>query len=173
MKEENITLTHKFYNYDGTGQESEFIQIKVANSVIDGNGAVINMNGSHTQVFQIKSDNVTIKNLTITNGNFEPEESWYFIYVPSNDAKILDCNFIDNNGHLKGVIFVEDNINCAVTNCTFINNKGDQYSWGGAIFNNNGNVAVTNCYFSGNSAREGSDRHNCQCADCSPYIECG
>lgn len=153
----NITLTHKFYNYDGTGQESEFIQIKVANSVIDGNGAVINMNGSHTQVFQIKSDNVTIKNLTITNGNFEPEESWYFIYVPSNDAKILDCNFIDNNGHLKGVIFVEDNINCAVTNCTFINNKGDQYSWGGAIFNNNGNVAVTNCYFSGNSAREGSD----------------
>lgn len=54
---------------------------------------------------------------------FEPEESWYFIYVPSNDAKILDCNFIDNNGHLKGVIFVEDNINCAVTNCTFINNK--------------------------------------------------
>ena len=115
------------------------------------------MNGSHTQVFQIKSDNVTIKNLTITNGNFEPEESWYFIYVPSNDAKILDCNFIDNNGHLKGVIFVEDNINCAVTNCTFINNKGDQYSWGGAIFNNNGNVAVTNCYFSGNSAREGSD----------------
>jgi len=153
----NITLTHKFYNYDGTGQESEFIEIKVANSVIDGNGAVINMNGSHTQVFQIKSDNVTIKNLTITNGNFEPEESWYFIYVPSNDAKILDCNFIDNNGHLKGVIFVEDNINCAVTNCTFINNQGDQYSWGGAIFNNNGNVAVTNCYFSGNSAREGSD----------------
>ena len=115
------------------------------------------MNGSHTQVFQIKSDNVTIKNLTITNGNFEPESNWYFIYVPSNDAKILDCNFIDNNGHLKGVIFVEDNINCAVTNCTFINNKGDQYSWGGAIFNNNGNVAVTNCYFSGNSAREGSD----------------
>lgn len=115
------------------------------------------MNGSHTQVFQIKSDNVTIKNLTITNGNFEPESNWYFIYVPSNDAKILDCNFIDNNGHFKGVIFVEDNINCAVTNCTFINNKGDQYSWGGAIFNNNGNVAVTNCYFSGNSAREGSD----------------
>ena len=153
----NITLTHKFYNYDGTGQESEFIQIKVANSVIDGNGAVINMNGSHTQVFQIVSSNITIKNLTITNGNFDPSWSWYFIYVPSNDAKILECNFIDNTGHLKGVIFVEDNINCAVTNCTFINNKGDQYSWGGAIFNNNGNVAVTNCYFSGNSAREGSD----------------
>ncbi|WP_296894700.1 Ig-like domain-containing protein [uncultured Methanobrevibacter sp.] len=44
-----------------------------------------------------------------------------------------------------------------MTNCTFINNQGDQNSWGGAIFNENGNVTVTNCYFSGNYAGEGSD----------------
>ena len=153
----NITLKHKFYNYNDTGQESEDIDISVANSVIDGNGAVINMNGSHTQVFQIKSDNVTIKNLTIINGNFDPSWSWYFIYVVNSGAKIVNCNFIDNTGHTNGVIYFEENINGAVTNCTFINNKGGQYSRGGAIFNTNGNVAVTNCYFSGNYAGEGSD----------------
>ena len=153
----NITLKHKFYNYNGTGQESEHIDISVTNSIIDGNGAVINMNGSHTEVFQIIGDNITIKNLTIINGNFDPSWSWYFIYVVDSGAKILDCKFIDNNGHTKGVIFFAENINGVVTNCTFINNIADTYSWGGAIFNTNGNVAVTNCYFSGNYAGEGSD----------------
>ena len=159
----NITLKHKFYNYNGTGQESEHIDISVANSVIDGNGAVINMNGSHTQVFQIIGDNITIKNLTITNGNFDPSWSWYFIYVVDSGAKIVNCNFIDNTGHTKGVIYFKENINGAVTNCTFINNQGDQYSWGGAIYNTNGNVTVTNCYFSGNSAEEGSDIYSEAC----------
>uniref|UniRef100_UPI0025FE8521 Ig-like domain-containing protein n=1 Tax=uncultured Methanobrevibacter sp. TaxID=253161 RepID=UPI0025FE8521 len=115
------------------------------------------MNGSHTQVFQIIGDNITIKNLTITNGNFDPSWSWYFIYVVGSGAKIVNCNFIDNTGHTKGVIYFEENINGAVTNCTFINNIADTSSLGGAIFNTNGNVAVTNCYFSGNYAQEGSD----------------
>ncbi|WP_296894702.1 hypothetical protein [uncultured Methanobrevibacter sp.] len=44
----NITLKHKFYNYDGTGQELEFINLCVPNSVIDGNGAAIDMKGSDT-----------------------------------------------------------------------------------------------------------------------------
>uniref|UniRef100_UPI0039761C5A Ig-like domain-containing protein n=1 Tax=Methanobrevibacter sp. TaxID=66852 RepID=UPI0039761C5A len=159
----NITLKHKFYNYNGTGQESEHIDISVANSIIDGNGAVINMNGSHTQVFQIVSSNITIKNLTITNGNFDPSWSWYFIYVVDSGAKIINCNFIDNNGHTNGVIYFEDNINGTVTNCTFINNIAGTYSRGGAIFNENGNVAVTNCYFSGNYAGEGSDIYSEAC----------
>ncbi len=151
----NITLKHKFYNYNGTGQELEFINLGVPNSVIDGNGTVIDMNGLDTQVFHIESNNITVKNLTIKNACRDTEGLAF--YVNGNDAKILDCNFIDNNGQLKGLIYFEENINGAVTNCTFINNKGDQYSWGGAIYNTNGNVAVTNCYFSGNSAGEGSD----------------
>ena len=108
----NITLKHKFYNYNGTGQE-------IKNACRDTTGLAF--------------------------------------YVNGNDAKFLDCNFIDNNGHKKGVIYFEENINGAVTNCTFINNIADTYSWGGAIFNTNGNVAVTNCYFNGNYAQEGSD----------------
>ena len=151
----NITLKHKFYNYNGTGQELEFISLKVPNSVINGNGAVINMNGSDTQVFHIESNNITVKNLTIKNAC--RDTTGLAFYVNGNDAKILDCNFIDNNGQLKGLIYFEDNINGAVTNCTFINNIADTYSWGGAIYNTNGNVAVTNCYFSGNYAGEGSD----------------
>ena len=151
----NITLKHKFYNYNGTGQELEFINLGVPNSVIDGNGAVIDMNGSDTQVFHIESNNITVKNLTIKNAC---HDTWGLaFYVNGNDAKILDCNFIDNNGHTRGVIYFEDNINGTVTNCTFINNIAGSYSRGGAIFNENGNVAVTNCYFSGNYAGEGSD----------------
>ncbi|WP_296800577.1 Ig-like domain-containing protein [uncultured Methanobrevibacter sp.] len=157
----NITLKHKFYNYNGTGQELEFINLGVPNSVIDGNGAVIDMNGSDTQVFHIESNNITVKNLTIKNAC--RDTTGLAFYVNGNDAKILDCNFIDNNGQLKGVIFFEKDINGVVTNCTFINNKGDQYSWGGAIYNTNGNVAVTNCYFSGNSAEEGSDIYSDAC----------
>ena len=151
----NITLKHKFYNYNGTGQELEFINLGVPNSVIDGNGAVIDMKGSSTQAFHIENNNITVKNLTIKNAC---RDTWGLaFYVNGNDAKFLDCNFIDNNGHKKGVIYFEENINGAVTNCTFINNIADTYSWGGAIFNTNGNVTVTNCYFNGNYAQEGSD----------------
>ena len=157
----NITLKHKFYNYDGTGQELEFININIPNSIIDGNGAVIDMKGSSTQAFHIENNNITVKNLTIKNAC---RDTWGLaFYVNGNDAKIVNCNFIDNNGHTRGVIFFEENINGAVTNCTFINNKGDQYSWGGAIYNTNGNVAVTNCYFSGNYAGEGSDIYSDAC----------
>ena len=151
----NITLKHKFYNYNGTGQGPEFIEISYPNSIIDGNGAVIDMKGSSTQVFHINVDNITVKNLTIKNAC---RETWGLaFYITSNDVRILDCNFIDNNGQLKGLIYF-DNFNGAVTNCTFINNMADTYnSWGGAIFNAKGHVTVTNCYFSRNYAREGSD----------------
>ncbi|WP_406532741.1 Ig-like domain-containing protein [Methanobrevibacter sp.] len=152
--EGNITLKHKFYNYNGAGQGPEFININVPNSIIDGNGAVIDMKGSSTQAFHINSENITVKNLTIKNAC---RDTWGLgFYITGNDAKILDCNFIDNNGQTKGVIYF-DNVNGAVTNCTFINNIADTYSWGGTIFNANGLVTVTNCYFSGNYAQEGSD----------------
>ncbi len=151
----NITLKHKFYNYNGAGLDPEFININIPNSIIDGNGAVIDMKGSSTPAFHIENNNITVKNLTIKNAC---RYTWGLaFYVNGNDAKILDCNFIDNNGQLKGVIFFEKDINGAVTNCTSINNIADPDSWGGAIYNTNGNVAVTNCYFSGNSAGEGSD----------------
>ena len=150
----NITLKHKFYNYNGAGQGPEFININVPNSIIDGNGAVIDMKGSFTQVFHINNENITVKNLTIKNAC---RDTWGLgFYITGNDARILDCNFIDNNGQWKGLIYFDD-VNGAVTNCTFINNIADTYSWGGAVFNTNGNVIVTNCYFSGNYAQEGSD----------------
>ena len=44
----NITLKHKFYNYNGAGLDPEFININIPNSVIDGNGAAIDMKGSDT-----------------------------------------------------------------------------------------------------------------------------
>ena len=57
----NIELKHDYYIYD-TG---ETITITVDNSVIDGNGAVIDMMGSNIQALKVKASGVTIKNLII------------------------------------------------------------------------------------------------------------
>ena len=57
----NIKLNHKNYTYDG----GETIDISEDNKVIDGDGAVIDMNGSTIRAFYISGSGVTIKNLTI------------------------------------------------------------------------------------------------------------
>ena len=55
----NIVLSKKLYTYDSGSR----IQI-TTNSVIDGNGAVIDMAGSNIQVFDLQKA-TTFKNLTI------------------------------------------------------------------------------------------------------------
>ena len=62
----NIKLNHKNYTYDGGGT----ILISEDNKVIDGNGAVIDMNGSTIRAFHVSASGVTIKNLTIKNANY-------------------------------------------------------------------------------------------------------
>ena len=59
----DITLSHDYYKYDSGDP------IEITNSgVIDGNGAIIDMEGaSISHVFYISVDNVTIKNLSIIN----------------------------------------------------------------------------------------------------------
>ena len=157
----NITLKHKFYISDGTDDSA--ISFNTINSVIDGNGAVIDMNGSTTIVFSIMLDNVTLKNLTIKNANLM---EGYVICVSSNGAKFLDCNFIGNQGHTFGVVYFDEDMygevftGGSVINCTFINNSGstDPGCRGGAIYiSDNNNVDIINCYFEGNSASEGDD----------------
>ena len=63
----NIELQHDYYTYD-TGNT---ISISVADSVIDGKGATIDMTGSNIRAFYVNASGVTIKNLTIINANYE------------------------------------------------------------------------------------------------------
>ena len=136
----NITLTHKNYTYD----EGETITISEDNKVIDGNGAVIDMNGSTIRAFYISASGVTIKNLTIKNANYN--DNGGAIYF-DRSGTVTNCNFTDNSATVNGgaVYFWGQG---TVTNCNFAGNtaSGD----GGAI--NMGTGTVSNCNFVDNKA---------------------
>ncbi|MBP3791286.1 MAG: peptidoglycan-binding protein [Methanobrevibacter sp.] len=169
----NITLTHKNYTYTG----GETITISEANKVIDGNGAVIDMNGSTIRAFYISASDVTIKNLTIKNANYEGDGG--AIYFTSSGT-VKNCNFTNNQAtNYGGAIWVSSGTveNCnftnnqatnkggavyfsnsgSVINCNFVENKATgNYGYGGAVlFNDNSNGEVINCNFAGNSAAVG------------------
>ena len=147
----NIKLTHKSYTYD---EDAKAITISEDNKVIDGNGAVIDMNGLTIRAFTVTASGVTIKNLTIKNANYNVNGG--AIYFNSTGT-VTNCNFTNNKAtgdySSGGAIFFVNT--GTVTNCNFTNNKatGD-YSSGGAI-SFSGTGTVTNCSFTGNTARNG------------------
>ena len=143
----NINLTHKNYTYD----KGETITISEANKVIDGNGAVIDMNGSTIRAFRVSASGVTIKNLTIKNANFNGDGGAVWIY----SGTVSNCNFTNNTATGDGGAVYFDETG-TVTNCNFTGNKatGDYSSGGAVYFYETG--TVTNCNFTGNNAAYGS-----------------
>jgi len=166
----NITLTHKNYTYTG----GETITISEANKVIDGNGAVIDMNESTIRAFYISGSGVTIKNLTIKNANYNDHGG--AIYFSSSGTvtncnftdntatgdnacggavyffrtgNVTNCNFADNTAAGGGAVYFFRTGN--VTNCNFTDNTA---TYGGAVFFNSGGN-VTNCNFTDNTATHG------------------
>ena len=139
----NINLIHKNYTYDW----GETITISEDNKVIDGNGAVIDMNGSTIRAFFIRGSGVTIKNLTIKNANYYGNGG--AIYFTSSGT-VTNCNFADNHASENGgAIRMSSG---SVSNCNFTNNTASQR--GGAVcFVSTCNV--TNCNFVENSASRG------------------
>jgi len=145
----NITLTHKNYTYD---KDATAITISEANKVIDGNGAVIDMNGSTIRAFSISGSGVTIKNLTIKNANYDGNGG--AIYFDSTGT-VTNCNFVDNKAAVDfnscgGAVYF--NSNGEVTNCNFTGNKATGYDGaGGAVYFVDSGT-VTNCNFVDNKA---------------------
>ena len=86
----NIELQHDYYAYDGS---TDTIEITVAGSVIDGRGAVIDMAGSAIQAFKVSASDVTIKNLSIKNANYDGKGGAIFF---DQAGTVTDCNFTDN-----------------------------------------------------------------------------
>ena len=144
----NIELQHDYYAYDA----GDTISISVADSVIDGKGAVIDMAGSNIRAFNVTTSGVTIKNLTIKNANCNGEGG--AIYFNSSGT-VTNCNFINiTSTNSGGAVFIYDQ--GTVTNCNFTGNKatGD-YSHGGAVFIYDQGT-VTNCNFIDNTATSDS-----------------
>ena len=143
----NIELQHDYYTYD-TGNT---ISISVADSVIDGKGATIDMTGSNIRAFYVNASGVTIKNLTIINANYEGDGGAIYFSGSATSGTVSNCNFINNTASQWGGA-IRFSSTGAVTNCNFVDNKaaGD-YSSGGAVhFSSIGNVS--NCNFTNNTS---------------------
>lgn len=113
----NITLKHDYYAYDS----GESIEITDDNSVINGNGAIIDMAGSHVQAFKVNASGVTIKDLTIKNANVENYVSGVggAIYF-SSSGFVENCNFLNNIAYDGGAVYFRES--GEVTNSNFENN---------------------------------------------------
>ena len=142
----NIELQHKHYTYDS----GSTIFITTENSVINGNGAVIDMDGSNIQAFFVTASGVTIKDLTIKNANYP--DNGGAIYFFSN-GNITNCNFTNNkatsDNSWGGAVYFQSA--GEVTNCNFADNNASE---GGAVYFQSAGE-VTNCNFADNNASEG------------------
>ena len=172
----NIKLKHKNYTFnDG----AKFIIISESDKVIDGDGAVIDMNGSTIRAFTVTASGVTIKNLTIKNANYDGQGGAIYFSVSATSGTVTNCNFagntVDYNGGAVYFSSTGNVSNCnfadntasgdggavyflntgSVSNCNFADNKatGDYICGGAVYFNREG--TVTNCNFAGNTADDG------------------
>ena len=140
----NVELKYKYYKYDS----GSTIEITVANMVIDGKGAVIDMAGSNDMgVFNVKASGVTIKNLSIKNANYTGKGGAIYFY---RSGTVTGCNFINNSVYDDGgAIYFYDS--GTVTGCNFINNSAAGYA--GAVSMTSG--SVTNCNFINSTSLSG------------------
>ena len=172
----NIKLKHKNYTFnDG----AKFIIISESDKVIDGDGAVIDMNGSTIRAFTVTASGVTIKNLTIKNANYDGQGGAIYFSVSATSGTVTNCNFagntVDYNGGAVYFSSTGNVSNCnfadntasgdggavyflntgSVSNCNFADNKatGDHICGGAVYFNREG--TVTNCNFACNTADYG------------------
>jgi len=160
----NLTKSHYRYN----AGDGDTIEINTP-GVINGNGAVIDMNGSTIRAFTVTASGVTIKNLTIINANYDRDGGAIIFY---RTGTVTNCNFINNKAtgtdSRGGAVYFSST--GTVTNCNFINNKatGTDSRGGAVYFVTTG--TVTNCNFVNNSAsthggavyfRDGGDVANC------------
>ena len=149
----NVTLQHKYYTYDF----GDPIEITSDGSIINGNGAVIDMEKSKVRAFAVTASNVTIKNLTIRNLTIVSLDSKIeggAIYLLGNNISLINCNFTNikvwGSGSCGGAVCFWGN--GEVTNCNFVDNKVTAAnSFGGAVYFG-GNCVVTNCSFTCNDA---------------------
>ena len=100
-----LTLDRNYEYEDGFNTEG----IEIAQSItIDGQGHKIDAKGK-SRIFNILSNNVTMKNITFVNGNHIYNAGAINLY--SNDSSISDCIFVNNTARYGGSIYGQGNNN--------------------------------------------------------------
>jgi len=101
-----------------------------------------------SNVFVIKANNVTLKDLTIKNSYGSAILNEY--NSKKFDLTIINCSFINNNEKDDGgAIFHANNGAITIINSTFENNQAD---YGGAVYVSSGNLKIINSNFTNNVA---------------------
>ena len=158
-----VTL-NKSYIYT-SGVDSGGDGIKISKPItIDGNGNTIDANHL-SRVFNIKSNDVVIKNVTFINGNASGVGGAIYAGGYMHNLSLIDCKFInntasptkndeDNTISQGGAIYLYVYNNVTIVNCSFYNNTASQY--GGAItYIGSSYNSIDNCDFNGNTAPDG------------------
>ena len=134
------------YVFDSNCDSSGYITLNKP-LIIDGNNYFIDAKNS-TDIFNIKSNDITLKNIIFKNAKGNGA-----IVLRGGYCTIINCTFINNTittFNDGGAICVMGN-NCSIINCTFINNTVVKYS-GGAICVKGTNCSIINSTFENNSA---------------------
>ena len=124
--------------------------IKIDKSVTiqgSGNGATLDAK-KMSSVFDIKANNVTLKDLTIKNSYGSAILNEF--NNKKFDLTIINCSFINNNEQDDGgAIFHANNGALTIINSTFEKNEAD---YGGAVYVSSGNLKIINSNFKSNVA---------------------
>jgi predicted outer membrane repeat protein len=156
-------------------------------TTIDGTGQSVTISGGGTsQVLSISAGvNVTLKNLTISDGQLvplgaplgeaRPRESaelfgWGGAIYNDGTLNIVNCTFSDNTAEYGGAIYNDTDGILTVSGGTFSNNKstGNAVTAGtGGAIDNEGTLTISSSTFSSNTAVGFDD------TECGGYFYCG
>ena len=143
--EDEFTLTRD-YTYSDSDSGNIPINKKI---IINGNGYTIDCRDKNS-VFDIASNDVTIKNIKIINTNPAEGYSQSAIHIGYNtNVTILNCTFINTKQTYRDGAIKVFGTNTKIINCTFINGTTAQES--GAIYIAGPNTIITNCTFINNT----------------------
>lgn len=143
-----ITLGRN-YEYEGTGYSDG---ITINNPItIDGKGHIIDATGK-ARIFDIKSDNVIIKNVIFMNGKVGQNKGGA-IYWEGANGNLSNCIFTNNNAVYGGAVYW-DGDHGTVSNCAFSQNSGkwNDFGWAGAVYWDGAFGTVSESTFAYNSA---------------------
>ena len=174
----SVINLNRSYIYNDWDSITEGVVIRNKNVTINGNGYAIDAKGK-SRIFQIiKSDDVTIQNITFKNGYCDSVGAIYWhdsdggcvsgcsfvnnaadftaalLVHNGNNVRVSDCSFVNNTAAVNGGAFAGINIaNCSVFACSFVNNTAGGI--GGAIgWDSSYNNQISKCIFVNNNARD-------------------
>ena len=116
---------------------------------IEGNGYTIDINNNERMVALSNAGNLTINNLTVTNGNNTGTNGGGAIFNYGGTLTVNSCTFSNNSASADGGAILNTGT-LTVSNSTFTNNSAGTN--GGAIYNNGGTVTIDSSTFSENVA---------------------